>query len=126
NWKPVAHGLRGGEESGRVCGCNHTGCQPPLADIDQQHPEGKGLPLRAQGICATCVTASHPAYVNAATQAANQQAADDRAQQVAEQYLDRQLDHFFARWGGRNTSANMQRTPPPPWCSMAGIGTASR
>src|SRR6185437_5941909 len=101
------------------CG-QKPGGDPSLADIDQQHPERERLALGAQRIGGTRIAAPQSADVDAAPQPADEETADDRAQQVAEHGFDEKLGH-----AGKKTSANIQRTLPPPRRSIVGIGTAS-
>ena len=111
-----------------------------LADVDDDHAERESPALGAQRIGAAGVAAALRADVHAA-QGAEQQAADHRPQQVSDEGLETEFEHVASSprdaailasgparsrsQRGRNTSASMQRTDPPPSVSIVGIGAAT-
>src|SRR5256885_9519520 len=120
---PISPGVRGGRrrrDSGQERGGDPARRDPALRHIDHQHPERDPLALGAQRVGGAGIAAAERADVDAAAQAPDGEAPHDRAQEIGESPLDQQLDH-----AGRNTSASMQRTLPPPSFSMVGTGTAS-
>src|SRR5581483_10086192 len=67
---------------------DHTGCEPPLADVNQHNPEREHFPLRPQSIGTAGIAAAEPANINTPPQPAYDETADDRPQQVAERDFD--------------------------------------
>src|SRR5207248_2263086 len=92
----------------------------PLGEIDHQHPEGDCPAERAERIRGARIAAAERADVDPALEAPDEEAPDDRAEKIGEARLDDELGH-----AGRNTSAIMQRTLPPPSLSMVGTGIES-
>jgi hypothetical protein len=77
---------------------HHSGRDPSLADVNQEHPERKPLPLRPQRIRASCVAAAESANIDAAAKPANDETAYDRPEQITQADFDNEFRH------GTNTS----------------------
>ena len=90
------------------------GGQCTLAQVDQNHGQGKPPTQRAQGIGAARVAGAHGADVHAA-EAAQYQTAGNRTQQIATQYAEqqRQPDHVERSSGGVQGCRPMSSAPGP-------------